>query len=109
VIGALGPWEITKNMAGLDASCLPWLRQRDVALLAGESPQDAVPVLGDPTGLPVHNFVLSYLGAQLIDNASLDAVAEAAAARNRWEFLFTMAPLALRGGTGSPVNPIATF
>jgi hypothetical protein len=45
----------------------------------------------------------------LIDNASLDAVAEAAAARNRWEFLFTMAPLALRGGTGSLVNPIATF
>ena len=80
-----------------------------MVLLAGESPQDAVPVLGDLTGLPVHNFVLIYLGAQLIDNASLDAVAEAAAARNRWEFLFTMAPLALRGGTGSPVNPIATF
>ena len=60
-------------------------------------------------GLPVHNFVLIYLGVQLIDNASLDAVAEAAAARNRWEFLFTTAPLALRGGTGSPVNPIATF
>jgi kynurenine formamidase len=104
-----GPWEITKNMAGLDASCLPWLKQRDIALLSGESPQDAVPVLGDLTGLPVHNFVLIYLGVQLIDNASLDAVAEAAAARNRWEFLFTTAPLALRGGTGSPVNPIATF
>jgi kynurenine formamidase len=100
----VGPWEIT-NMAGLDASCLPWLRQRDIALLSGESPQDAVPVLGDLTGLPVHNFVLIYLGVQLIDNASLDAAAEAAAARNRWEFLFTTAPFALRGGTGSPSIP----
>ena len=49
------------------------------------------------------------LGVQLIDNASLDALSEAAAARSRWEFQVTVAPLPLRGGTGSPVNPIATF
>ena len=34
---------------------------------------------------------------------------DAAAARNRWEFLLTAAPLPIRGGTGSPANPIATF
>jgi|GraSoiStandDraft_51_1057287.scaffolds.fasta_scaffold101296_2 hypothetical protein len=38
-----------------------------------------------------------------------DAVAEAAAARNRWEFMLTIAPLAIPHGTGSPVNPIAIF
>jgi len=27
----------------------------------------------------------------------------------RYEFLLTCAPLRLRGGTGSPVNPIAVF
>ena len=27
----------------------------------------------------------------------------------RWEFLFVAAPLRVRGGTGSPVNPIAVF
>jgi kynurenine formamidase len=105
----VGPWDVTKQAAGLDASCIPWLKQRDVAVLGGESPQDAAPPGGDLTGLPVHNFALVYLGVQLIDNASLDAVSEAAAARSRWEFQVTVAPLPLRGGTGSPVNPIATF
>ena len=38
-----------------------------------------------------------------------EAVAEAAAARKRWTFLLTVAPLAVDGGTGSPINPIATF
>ena len=32
-----------------------------------------------------------------------------AASRKRWEFLLTAAPLPIRGGTGSPLNPIATF
>ncbi len=45
----------------------------------------------------------------LIDRADFDAVVEAAAARNRWEFMLTIAPLAIPHGTGSPVNPIAMF
>lgn len=36
-------------------------------------------------------------------------LAAAAAARNRWEFMLTIAPLAIPNGTGSPVNPIAMF
>jgi len=45
----------------------------------------------------------------LLDRADFDAVVEAAAARNRWEFMLTIAPLAIPHGTGSPVNPIAMF
>jgi kynurenine formamidase len=113
----VGPWDVRTSAAGLDVSCIPWLRQRDVALLSGEVPQDVVPQ-GEGLGLSartpnsqlvLHGFTLVYLGVQLIDNADLDAVAAAAAARNRWEFLLTVAPLPLRGGTGSPTNPIATF
>jgi hypothetical protein len=44
-----------------------------------------------------------------IINTNLEAVAEAAAARKRWEFLLTGAPLPVRNGTGSPINPIAVF
>src|SRR5262245_29733399 len=105
----LGPWQAIKQAAGLDASVIPWLRQRDIAILAGEVPQDATPVGGDLKGFPVHGFALKYLGVHVIDNVSLDAVADAAAARKRWEFLVTAAPLPLTGGTGSPINPIATF
>jgi hypothetical protein len=39
----------------------------------------------------------------------LDAVAEACAQRHRWEFLMTVAPVPVLGGTGFPINPIATF
>ena len=113
----VGPWDVRTSAAGLDASVIPWLKQRDVALLGGESPQDVVPqgeglnlsAKSTASGLVVHGFALVYLGAQLIDNADLDALAEAAAARKRWEFMFSVAPLPLRGGTGSPANPIATF
>lgn len=114
----VGPWDVRSNMAGLDVSCIPWLRQRDISLLVGETPHDVQPQQGElssvdmgngPGYVLLHNFMLIYLGVQLIDNADLDALAEAAAARQRWEFLLTVAPLPLRGGTGSPVNPIATF
>jgi kynurenine formamidase len=105
----LGPWDIRQSAAGLDASVIPWLKQRDIALLGGESPQDAAPAIGDTGNLPVHNFALVYLGVHLFDNVDLTALGEAAAARKRWDFLLTVAPWAVRGGTGSPLNPIATF
>lgn len=105
----LGPWDARSHSAGLDASVIPWLRDRDIAILAGESPQDAVPPGGELTGLPVHNFALVYLGVHLFDNVALDDIAEVAATQNRWEFLLTVAPLRMSGGTGSPINPIATF
>ena len=57
----------------------------------------------------VHDFALVYLGVHLFDNCDLEALARAAAERKRWEFLLTGAPLPIRGGTGSPLNPIATF
>jgi hypothetical protein len=45
----------------------------------------------------------------VLDRADLEAVSEATASRNRWEFMLTVTPLALRNATGSPVNPIAMF
>ena len=104
--GASGP--VSGGEPGLDPSVIPWLKQRDVALLGGEQAQDAAPV-GDMPGLAVHDFALISLGIHLFDNCRLDAIAEAAAAQGRWEFLLPAAPLAVPGGTGSPLNPIATF
>ena len=49
------------------------------------------------------------MGTPIFDNMDLEAVAEEAARQNRWEFLLTAVPLAVEGGTGSPLNPIATF
>jgi hypothetical protein len=49
------------------------------------------------------------LGIHVLDRADLEALSEATASRNRWEFMLTVNPLALRNATGSPVNPIAIF
>jgi hypothetical protein len=49
------------------------------------------------------------LGVRLFDNCNLEALAKAAAERKRRSFMLTAAPLAIPGGTGSPLNPIATF
>ena len=57
----------------------------------------------------MHDFALLYLGIHMFDNCDLEALAEAAAERDRWEFLLMAAPLPIRGGTGSPLNPIAVF
>jgi kynurenine formamidase len=107
---ALGPWLRGRaeggRSAGLDPSVIPWLKQRDVALLGSDHPQYVSP--GSPRGA-VHDFALVYLGVHLFDNCDLEALAAAAAARKRWEFMLTASPLPIRGGTGSPLNPIATF
>jgi len=107
---AVGPWLRGRaeggRSAGLDPSVIPWLKQRDIALLGSDHPQYV-----SPSSLrgAVHDFALLYLGVHLLDNCDLEALAEAAASRKRWEFLLNVAPLAISGGTGSPVNPIATF
>ena len=107
---ALGPYLRGRNPggrdAGLDASVIPWLKKRDIAILAADHPQYVAPA---ELTAAVHDFALVVLGIHLFDNCDLEAVSEAAAARKRWEFLLTAAPLPIRGGTGSPINPIATF
>jgi kynurenine formamidase len=104
----LGPWPIDEGSAGLDNSVIPWLKKRDIALLGWETPGYA-PAQGELARSALHNFVLTILGVHLLDRADFDALSEAAAARNRWEFMLTIAPLPIPNGTGSPVNPIAVF
>ena len=106
---ALGPWPIDEGSAGLDPSVIPWLKQRDVALLGWETPGYVPQPPGDLPRLAVHDFVLTMLGVHLIDRADFEALSEAAAKRNRWEFMLAIAPLPIPRGTGSPVNPIAMF
>ena len=58
---------------------------------------------------PIHQIGIPHMGLWLIDNCNLEELAAACAERGRWEFLLTIAPLRIRYGTGSPVNPIALF
>jgi kynurenine formamidase len=108
---AVGPFETSRegSRSGPSGSMIPWLKQRDVALLGGDVPPSLAPTDVPGESGAVHDFALVRLGVLVFDNVDLEALAEAASARKRWEFLLTVAPLPIRGGTGSPVNPIATF
>jgi kynurenine formamidase len=89
---------------GLHASCLPFIRDHDVALLVWDM-MDAKPS-GYTINAPVHGILFAY-GVGIVDNAILEPLAEACAREGRWEFMLTVTPLYLVGGTGSPVNPVA--
>jgi kynurenine formamidase len=104
-----GAWDILTNSAGLDASCLPWLKKRDVALVGSDLALDVLPSGVEGFPMPVHWVAGVALGTPILDNLDLERVSTEAGARKRWAFLLTVAPLVVEGGTGSPVNPLATF
>jgi len=104
-----GPWDIMKGSAGLHASCLPWLKKRDVAVVGSDLALDVMPSGVKGFELPVHWVCGVAMGVPILDNCDLDRLSEEANTRKRWTFLLTVAPLAVAGGTGSPVNPLATY
>ena len=101
--------EPTREMAGWDASVIPFLAERDIALLGADSVHEAPNSVPGLRVNPIHRFAIVARGMNLLDNIDLDAAAEVAARLNRWEFMLVIAPLRVPGGTGSPVNPIAIF
>ncbi|WP_420605518.1 cyclase family protein [Novosphingopyxis sp.] len=56
--------------------------------------------------LPLHIALMRNLGVLFTEIASLDALAEDCAADGQYSFLYTAAPLKVKGGSGAPVNPI---
>jgi kynurenine formamidase len=105
----LGPWDIGSSEAGLHASTVQWLKDRGVSLIASDSALDVMPSLVESQALPVHVLVIAALGLNILDNQDLEPLGDVAAKQNRWEFLLTVAPVPVAGGTGFPVNALATF
>lgn len=76
---------------------------------AGTAPSDAGPAPATRFPLPFHQLALAAIGLVLLDHARVEPLAGICRDLGRYEFLFVAAPLALPGGTGSPVNPLAIF
>jgi kynurenine formamidase len=106
---ALGPWNVAAQSAGLHASAAQWFKARDIAMIGSDVALDVFPSGVETYTHPVHLLFLVAMGTPIFDNLDLEAVATEAVRQNRWEFLLTTAPLRVTGGTGSPLNPIATF
>jgi kynurenine formamidase len=105
--GNWNPW--VEGQAGLEAACLPWLRERGVALLAGDAVSDVTPSGYTEISVPIHAGAIVMMGLALIDNADLEALSEFCARTGRYEFMFMTAPLMIPRATASPINPIAMF
>jgi kynurenine formamidase len=98
-----------QGCAGLSASCLPWIRERGIAVLGSDVAHDPLPSPYERLAGPIHSVGIVGMGLWLLDNAYLEDLATAAAGAAQWEFWFSMGPLKLKRGTGSPVNPLAVI
>ena len=90
---------------GIDASGSRWCAERRPVAVGADNVAWDVPGEVDPElgTLPGHLLLLVRAGIYIIEALNLEALA-----RDRVrEFTFVCLPLKLRGGTGSPVRPIA--
>jgi len=107
---ALGPWKTSEGFAGYQADVAYFMKERGVAFIGHDAWNDVSPHGFPPSvGLPIHRLALVALGVAIFDNLDFERAVGVAKRLNRWEFLFTAAPLRIENGMGSPLNPIATF
>jgi kynurenine formamidase len=107
---ALGPWPNTTGFAGYHADVAYFLKERGVSFIGCDGPNDVSPTGFPPTvNNPLHRLALVAMGISIFDNLDFERAVEHARQLNRYEFLFTAAPLRIALGTGSPLNPLAIF
>lgn len=93
---------------GVLADVVPWLHERQVAIYSGDC-IERTPSGYDRVPMPLHQVGLVAMGLCMLDSPDVEKLRLACQRFGRNEFLLTVAPLRIPGGTGSSVNPIAVF
>ena len=107
---AMGPWSQTIGFAGYHADVAYFIKERGVSFIGSDGPTDVMPTGFPPAiRIPVHQLSLVAMGVDIFDNLDFERAVEEARRLNRYEFLFSAAPLRIDKGTGSPLNPLAIF
>ncbi|HLG88495.1 MAG TPA: cyclase family protein [Alphaproteobacteria bacterium] len=90
---------------GIDVEGAEWLAEAGVSLVAMDN--YAIEVIPFPAGtvFPVHQRLLRDYGVPLMEGLILTELAASGAT----QFMFTAAPLPVKGATGSPLTPLAVF
>jgi kynurenine formamidase len=104
-----GPWNAARQIAGLHASVLPWLKARDVALISGEGVPDVQPSGVEGWPRPIHDIAIPIMGTPLVDNGYFEDLAPLAARLKRWEFMVSWTIMPIPNGTATPFMGLATF
>jgi kynurenine formamidase len=106
---AAHPEEAESGKPGLHPTAARFLAARGVAALGSDGNNDTSPSTTEGVEFPIHVLALNALGVHLLDYLQFEDVVPVCEREGRWEFLFAAAPLRVRRGTGSPLNPIAVF
>jgi kynurenine formamidase len=96
-------------MCGWHPRCALWWHDHDVAVVGCDYPHEATSARSPELPGALHVLGLVAMGMPLLDNLDLETLASTCAELGRWEFQFVVSPLRIKGGTGSPVNPLAVF
>ncbi|MFT4030375.1 MAG: cyclase family protein [Protaetiibacter sp.] len=96
-------------LAGLSIECAEWLVDASPSMVVTDEGLDPFPSEVEGQPVPWHLLTLTVLRAPLVDRAMLGPLAAACSEAARWEFLSLVAPLAIPGASGSPVNPLAVL
>lgn len=86
---------------GLDAA--EFLARHDVALVGADNSGVEVIPWAPGTVCPVHQFLIRDCGIYLLEFCDLEELSQ----EDISTFLFVAVPLRIRGGTGSPITPVA--
>lgn len=86
-----------------------WIYDMEIPFIAADNlavelvPQE---IEGQNYVIPLHGVLMRDLGVVLSELYWLDDLADSSAEDGQYTFLFTAAPLKMKRGSGSPVNPI---
>lgn len=95
-----------ESSPGIGMALAGWISDNDISVSGADVPSsEVVPAENPNERLPVHQHLITKNGIRLIDNIKLDDLA----VEKVYEFLFVCSPLKIRGGTASPVVPLAIY
>ena len=93
------------DQAGLSLEAAQWLVEGQKAMLVGADNfgVESFPSKDPENFVPVHSYLFAERGVSLLEALWLEELAK----DQVYEFLFIASPLKIRGGTASPIRPLA--
>lgn len=89
---------------GIGVGAAEWLIEKQISLVGADTwPVEVVPNPDKKLAFPVHQMLITRNGIFIHENLDFDSLV----ADRSYQFAYIFAPLKLKGGTGSPGNPIA--
>lgn len=93
---------------GVSFWTIDWIHDREIAAIATDTWGAEVRPNEFPDAFqPWHQVVIPHLGLYVGEMFDLDTLAKKCAADGMYDCLLVAAPLAVKGGVGAPVNPVA--